>query len=104
MTTNTENKNETASESTNAGSNAGTSETANPPVAKLRIGLITASIWERILPDGTFYSASFERRYRDKEGQWHTSHSFNTEELLALSKLADQAHSRILELRGNQSE
>ena len=96
MTTNTENNMETA--------NVGTSETANQPIAKLRIGLISASIWQRVLPEGTFHSASFERRYRDKEGNWHTSHSFNTEELLALSKLADQAHSRILELRGIQTD
>jgi hypothetical protein len=96
MTTNTENNTETA--------NVGTNETANQPVAKLRIGLITASIWQRVLPEGTFYAASFERCYRDKEGHWHTPPSFNTEELLALSKLTDQAHSRILELRGNQTD
>ena len=77
----------------------------SPPIAKLRIGLITGNIWQRVSKEGTFHSVSFERRYRDKEGNWHTSHSFDTEDLLALSKLADQAHSRILELReGRDSE
>ena len=53
MTTNTENNMEAA--------NVGTNATANQPVAKLRIGLLTASIWQRVLPEGTFHSASFER-------------------------------------------
>ena len=73
--------------------------TNSPPVAKLRIGLINASIWQRSSSEGTFYSASFERRYRDKEGQWHSTQSFNADDLLVLAKLADQAHSKIQELR-----
>jgi hypothetical protein len=96
MTTNTERN----IESTNTGTNA----KASQPVAKLRIGLLSGSIWQRVSQEGTFHAVSFERRYRDKEGNWHTSHSFDTEDLLALSKLADQAHSRILELRGNQTD
>jgi len=78
--------------------------TGTAPLAKLRIGLATASIWQRVNPEGTFYSVSFERRYRDKEGHWHSSHSFNTEDLLALAKLADQAHSKVLELRAGEVE
>ena len=78
--------------------------TNSPPVAKLRIGLINASIWQRSATEGTFYSASFERRYRDKEGQWHSSQSFNADDLLVLAKIADQAHSKIQELRTGEAE
>lgn len=73
------------------------SETAKPPVAKVRVGLITASIWERDTDVGTFYSVSFERRYRDAEGNWASSHSYDAQDLLALAKAADLAHTRILE-------
>lgn len=74
-------------------------EAAKPPVAKVRVGLITGSIWERDSENGTFYAASFERRYRDGEGNWKSSHSYDTQDLLALSKVADLAHSKILALQ-----
>jgi len=74
-----------------------TAEKANPPIAKIRVGLITASIWERPSESGTFYSVSFERRYRDSDGNWQTTHSYDTGDLLALAKAADLAHSKIVE-------
>lgn len=75
------------------------SEPANPPVAKLRVGLITASIWQRNSEKGRFYSASFERRYKTREGEWQTSHTYDEADLLVIAKVADMAHTRILELR-----
>ena len=74
-------------------------ETPKPPVAKLRIGLINASIWERDTDGTSFYSVSFERRYQDSDGNWESTHSYNAADLLTLAKLSDQAHSRILELQ-----
>ena len=79
-------------------------EAGNPPVAKVRVGLITGSIWERSTENGTFFNVSFERRYRDGEGNWKSSHSYDTGDLLALSKLADLAHSKILELQNREAE
>ena len=43
-------------------------ETKNPPADKVRVGLITASIWENKTEKGTFHNVTFERRYRDAEG------------------------------------
>ncbi len=80
------------------------SETNKPPVAKLRIGLLNASIWERTTDKGTFQSVSFERRYRDSDGNWQSTYSFDASDLLALAKLADQAHSKILEIRNGGDE
>ncbi|MCC7482957.1 MAG: hypothetical protein IT541_15675 [Hyphomicrobiales bacterium] len=80
------------------------SETNKPPVARLRIGLIAASIWERDTENGSFYSVTFERRYKDSEGEWQSTHSYNADDLLVLAKLADQAHSRILELQSEEAE
>jgi hypothetical protein len=71
-----------------------------PPVAKLRVGLITASIWERATEKGgTFHAVTFERRYRDAEGNWKSSHSYDEQDLLALAKLSDLAHTKIIEAR-----
>lgn len=72
-----------------------------PPIGKIRVELITASIWQRTTDKGNFYSVSFERRYKDAAGQYQTSHNYDTRDLLSLAKAADLAHTRILELSGN---
>jgi len=69
------------------------------PVAKLQVQLLQAAVWEQQVNDGTAYSVSFERRYRDAEGNWHSTHSYNANDLLALAKLADLAHTEIARLR-----
>jgi hypothetical protein len=71
-------------------------ETKNPPVAKVRVGLITGSIWENKTDKGTFHNVTFERRYKDGD-QWKSSHSYNSGDLLELAKAADLAHTKILE-------
>jgi hypothetical protein len=78
-------------------------ETAKPPVAKLRLGLLNASIWERVTEKGTFHNVTFERRYRDNNGERHSTHSYDASDLLALAKLADQAHSKLLEFRATKA-
>ena len=79
-----------------------TTETAKPPIGKLRIGLLTASIWERTTDGGTFHSVTFERRYRDASGEWHSTQSFDKSNLLTLAKLADQADTEIARLTRKQ--
>jgi hypothetical protein len=79
-------------------------ESGKPPVAKLRIGLINAAIWERTSDEGgAFYSVTFERRYKDGDS-WKSTHSYNADDLLALAKLADQAHTAIQQLRAGDAE
>ncbi|HUN98506.1 MAG TPA: hypothetical protein VMU69_20025 [Bradyrhizobium sp.] len=73
-------------------------ETKNPPAAKVRVGLITASIWENKTEKGTFYNVSFDRRYKDGD-EWKSSNSYNADDLLALAKAADLAHTAIVEAR-----
>ena len=83
---------------TNTSRKPDTTESAKPPVAKLRIGLVNATIWERTTGNGTFHSVTFERRYRDAKGEWHSTQSFDAVNLLTLAKLADQAHTEIARL------
>jgi hypothetical protein len=72
------------------------SQTAQAPVARIRLGLLTASIWERVQLNGTFYSVTIDRRYRDSKGEWHTTHSFDKANLLTLAKLVDLADTEII--------
>jgi Tfp pilus assembly protein PilF len=66
----------------------------NKPAAKISIYPVHATIWR----NGKFYSVKFERSYKD-EGQWKRTTSFDHQNLLALSKVADQAHTEIERLR-----
>jgi hypothetical protein len=88
---------------TNTSRKSQSTETAKPPVAKLRLGLINASIWDRTTDNGTFHSVTFERRYRDSKGNWHSTHSYDASDLLTLSKLADQAHTEINRLQSAEA-
>lgn len=71
---------------------------AKPPVAKLRKGSIHATIWQRAGEKGSFYTVNFERRYTDKNGNWHSAYSFSASDLLILADLAKQAHEEILNI------
>ena len=68
------------------------------PTATVRIGTVKAAIWENQAGERTRCNVTFSKRYRDAEGQWKTTHSFGRNDLLVLAKVADQAHSRIVEL------
>ena len=72
---------------------------ANPkPVAEIRIGRVKAAIWPNETEGRTRHMVTFSRLYKDGE-QWKTTQSFGSNDLLVLAKVADQAHSRILELQ-----
>jgi hypothetical protein len=73
--------------------------TTTKPVDRLNMGLIKATIWERKTDEYTFYSVSFEKRYRDSEGNWHSTHTYDSNDLLLLAKLANNAHTEIANLR-----
>ena len=72
-------------------------EPKQAPVAKVRVGLISASIWENPTEKGNFYNVTFERRYSDTEGNWKSTHSYGLDDLLVLAKVADLAHTKIVE-------
>lgn len=80
------------------------SEPAAPPVAKVRVGLITASLWKRDTERGAFYSATFERRYRTEGGEWRSTRSFGETDLLALAKTVDLAYDAIRALKDSDAE
>ncbi len=60
---------------------------SNQPAHKLKLGLITATIWDN---DG-FYSVDVTRSYRDKDGDWKSTTSFSHSDLLNVAKCAERA-------------
>lgn len=76
----------------------------NAPVAKVSVGLQTASIWKNESEGRAFYNVTFDRRYRDAEGNWKSTGSYGRDDLLALAKLADLAHTKVLELQSGVDE
>lgn len=69
---------------------------ATKPIHEVRLGSIKAAVWRNQTETGVRYNATFGRLY--KEGnQWRTTGSFGRDDLLLLAKVADQAHSWILE-------
>lgn len=60
---------------------------SNTPAYKVRLGLITATVWDN---DG-FYSVDLSRSYKNAEGQWQNTSSFSHGDLLNLSKCVERA-------------
>jgi len=69
------------------------------PAAKVTLYPVSAAIWRNHNEKGTFYSVTVERSYKDGDGNWQRSDSYNASDLLLLAKVVDQAHSKIFELR-----
>ena len=76
----------------------------NAPVAKVSVGLQTASIFKNESEGRAFYNVSFDRRYRTADGNWKSTSSYGRDDLLSLAKLADLAHTKVLELQTGAGE
>jgi hypothetical protein len=65
------------------------------PVKTIRVGDVSASVWERLhqTKDGTltFYSVSFERSYKDRDGAYRYTRSFDPECLGRLVAVVQEA-------------
>lgn len=72
------------------------------PTAVVRIGAVRASIWKNESKNGIWFSVTVDRFYRDEEKRPRSSSSFGRDDLLALAKVIDQAHTRILELSSEE--
>ena len=63
---------------------------------EVRLGGIKAAIWQNQTEAGLRYNVTFERLYH-QEGEWRSTTSFGRDDLLLLGKVADLAHSWIIE-------
>jgi hypothetical protein len=70
---------------------------ANKPVKEFRDGPIKVSVWVNEGEHGPRYSVTCRRRYKDKAAdEWKDSDSYGQDDILALGKLLDLAHTFIL--------
>ena len=74
-------------------------ETSNKPVTEIRIGMVTAAVWQNIKGASVWHNVTFERIYRDGD-EWKKVDSFGRDDLLSLAKAADQVHTWILSEEG----
>ncbi|MBT5022004.1 hypothetical protein HOK51_10240 [Candidatus Woesearchaeota archaeon] len=65
------------------------------PLKRFKIGAINASIWSNIgQKDGKefeFKTVSFERRYKDKDGEWKSTSSLRPSDLPKASLVLNKA-------------
>ena len=70
---------------------------------EVRIGAVKATIWKNDTEAGPRHNATFARLYKDGD-QWKSTSTFGRDDLLLLAKVADHAHSRILQLQQEESQ
>ena len=63
----------------------------NQPDHKVKIGLITATIWQN---DG-FYSVDFSRAYKNGDADWKSTNSFTHGDLMNVARCAQKAETWI---------
>ena len=66
-------------------------EKKQAPVKKYRAGGVSASIWKNKGEERDFLNVSFEKSYKDKDGNWQTSTSYNNADLANLCLVTDEA-------------
>ena len=78
-------------------------EAKRRPIKTLRVGECSASIWARtFMAQGqprAFYSVTLERSYKDRDGGWKYTKSFDTDSLGQVMALCQQADEVIRELQ-----
>ena len=74
-----------------------TESTNNRPADTVRISNLEAAIWRRESSNGSWYSFTLNRSYKDGEN-WQRSDSFGKDDALLLAKVIDRTHDRMLEL------
>jgi hypothetical protein len=75
------------------------------PAEKVTLFPVEAAIWKNTSRGGDpYYSVTFERKYRAEDTKWKSTASFGGDDLLLLAKVADLAHSRVVELRSKDRQ
>lgn len=64
------------------------------PAHEVRFGTVKAAIWKNTTDKGVRFNVTFSRSYKDSE-EWKSTDSFGRDDLLAVAKAANEAHSWI---------
>lgn len=66
--------------------------TNQKPFDKVILGSIQLAVWKNTSDKGdTYYSATFEKRYRDSGGDWKSTTSLSRDDLLVLAQASEMA-------------
>ena len=68
----------------------------NPPIHEVRFGRIKGVVWENETQNGTRFSVTIARLYKDDD-KWRESTSFDRDDLPLVAKVADKLHTFIFE-------
>ena len=68
--------------------------TPTRPQHEVRLGAIKAAVWRNETETGARFNVKLSRIYKDGD-TWKSTDSFGRDDLLLVSKVADQAHSWI---------
>ena len=66
------------------------------PAHKIRSGVLQATIWRNTSDKGTWYSVIPARCYKQGDETWKETDSLGFDDLLAMAKLLDLAHTWIM--------
>ena len=66
------------------------------PAHKIRIGTLQVTIWRNHGEKGNWYSVIPSRSYKKGDDAWKETDSLGFDDLLAMGKLLDQAHTWIM--------
>ena len=70
------------------------------PAVQVTLYPVSAAIWRNTNAKGEpFFTATFDRAYKDEHGNWKSATSFSADEVLLLAKVADIAHTEMVGLR-----
>ena len=70
------------------------------PVMRFRAGRNRVAVWENKGANGTWYSVTPSRSYRDERGNWQDTSSFGLQDIPVLCRLLDQAYDYLYSLQG----
>jgi hypothetical protein len=66
------------------------------PTHKIRNGVLQVTIWRNTGEKGNWYSVNPTRSYKQGDDIWKDTDSLGFDDLLAMAKLLDQAHTWIM--------
>lgn len=75
----------------------------NQPVHRIRVARVEGAIWQNQSENGTWYNVTLSRSYKDANDEWKSADSFSGDDLLLVAKVADQAHSWIIQKQQERS-
>ena len=76
------------------------------PLARYKAGQVSSAIWENLVQSQgktlKILKATVQRRYKDKNGQWQSTTSFNRNEIPLAIHCLQQAFDKIIEMQNSE--